>query len=377
VKLGVFMQTVFLAIVVGCHSTAAGPLSEPSVLKDVRYVVQPAFSRVTMHFQGDIKYTAVQQDNRIVIGFPRTRVASPPGAAKLEFKTGHVHGLTIDRITADSIRVIIVLRNRMTYRVVQPKADNQLYMDVTVDTGKAVAVASRPPVKPAVRQETSAKGAERKSALVDIPAIARTQLVDLSQRATAPHTEPQKENLQARENQLSPVQAEKNGRTSLSPVFLVLAVAVIAALSTGLLLFVASRRQVGITVAAPRSQATQPQSLPGPEPALPAPARPVKNRFAEEEEFPEVDEPERDDDTMQLARRFERGQNELSLALRLRGAYAASVGTTKVQKALTAKKSKAQQLNAARKLGVGRGELELALHLEQLQQHKLRKEELS
>ena len=207
-----FMQTVFLTIVVGCQYSAAGPLSEPSVLKDVRYVVQPVFSRVTMHFQGDIKYTAIQQDNRIIIGFPRTRVASPPGAAKLEFKTGHVRGLTIDRISADSIRVTIVLRDRMTYRVVQPKADNQLYMDVMVDTGKAVAAASRPPAKPAVRQEASAKGPERKSTFVDIPAIARTQIDDLSQRGAAAQTEPKKENLQARENQLKPVQAEKHGR---------------------------------------------------------------------------------------------------------------------------------------------------------------------
>lgn len=371
------MHAIVMGLLLDAAIVSAGANPTPSVLEDVRYAVQPTYSRVTLHFQGDISYTAVQQENRIMLGFRRTRVASPPGAARLEFKTGHVRGLTIERVTTDSTRVVIALKDRMTYRIVQPKAENQIYMDVSLDTAQATPITMHPPVKAVAKPETASRNQERKSQLVDIPGIARKQMDEANQR-TESRVEPLtgKDSLRVREEPGKTAEPERAGTSSLSPMFLILAVVLIAAFTTGVLLYVASRRQMGV-IASPQKQEIRPPVISTPtRGSLPTP-RALIPEVEHEDEVSRIESAERDEDPTQLARIYGRGQSELDLALRLRGSAAAGLTSAKMQQALRATKSRTQQLNAARKLGVGRGELELALNLDRLRHLKARKEVVS
>lgn len=347
-----------------CGMPARSPAGDESaLLRDVHYNVQQGISRLTLCIDGGIRYSAVKQENRIVFGFPHTRVGSPPGAARLGFTSGLISGVTIDRVKTDSTRVVVTLRDQTTYRVVQPISGSELLVDVMVDTG-AVAAAVKPMRTGPPRAMTQPPKPNPRAGLVDIPSIARTQVQE------GENTSRGRREVQAPSPAAPPV-AEQQGPAILSLV-LVGALAFAGVFGTAILLVVASRKSRTATV-----KTTTASDAAGRRPAFPTDVIPAASREESPGAFPEeVEEepPMLDDRALHYARQFRRGHDELEFASRIEELPSGRAIPEVVNRLRATKASPARRISAARKLGVGCGELELAIHLKEVELKASRKE---
>jgi hypothetical protein len=199
---------------------------------------------------------------------------------------------------------------------------------------------------------------ERVGGVIDVAAIARSQ-VEAENRPANPH---------ARTTN-SPVDVPVKAG---SPLLLIGLLAMVALTSGGLVFFV--MRLTGSTPVQQTPSSVPPLQYPGH-------ARTAVSS-ADEELFPAADQEERleeeDGDretSLQLARSFRRGSEEITLARRLHTQPAAPLSVGKMQQMLARSTTQTQRLHAARKLGVGRGELDLALKLKTLRPASPKNEE--
>jgi hypothetical protein len=81
--------------------------------------------------------------------------------------------------------------------------------------------------------------------------------------------------------------------------------------------------------------------------------------------------------SLQLARTFRRGSEEITLARKFQEHTAPSLTPARMETVLAKATTRTQRLQAARKLGVGRGEFDLAAKLRSLHQAQGKKEEES
>ena len=350
-----------------------GSADQPSILKDVRYGVLPAYSRVTLVFGGDIRFSTDHGKSLVRLVFSRTQVAPSPRAARLRFSEGLVQNVVVRRLPGDSLSVAVTLREHTTYRCVQPSGGNEVHIDVFPKEGMAPPAITRAPARgtagsvrhsPAVTRAPSQSVAaepevrERVGGLIDVAAIARAQVEGENPQAN-PHARTTKGPL------ATPVKAG-------SPLLLIGLMTMVALTSGGLVFFV-----MRLTGSAPAHQ------IPSSSPPLqhPGQARTTVS-FADEEPFPAGDEEERLEEedgeretSLQLARSFRRGSEEITLSRRLHTQPAAPLSVSKMQQMLARSTTQTQRLHAARKLGVGRGELDLALKLKTLRPASPKNEE--
>ena len=90
------------------------------------------------------------------------------------------------------------------------------------------------------------------------------------------------------------------------------------------------------------------------------------------------EDPEEDagrETSLQLARTFRRGSEEITLARKFHERPSPALTPAKMQTAMARATTKSQRLTAARKLGVGRGEFDLAEKLKALSQPPATNEE--
>jgi hypothetical protein len=344
-------------------------------LTDVHYSVHSGYSRVTLTFDGEVRYSQLAADGSVRLGFSRTGVAIPMKARRQAVNAGLVSSISVTPLPDDSAVVAIALRGSTTYRCILPATGNALYVDVLpAGTGSAeqpparivnrrtvaaktsgaaimTAIAHAPAQKERAKAATSKPRSvteapmmsSRAPGVVDIPTLAREQLQTGHVAVVAPTTV-----------QLTPVQG-------LSPAA-ALGISVIVGLlmiGSGVALSFVIRRTSPAPVQAPLS--VQPE----------APIR----RFAETElDSPRsellVDDPDEDDESrfahetsLQLARTFRRGSEEITLARRLHDHAAPQLSAARMEETLNRATTANQRLHFARKLGVGRGEMDLAAKL--------------
>jgi hypothetical protein len=361
-----------------------GRADQPSVLTDVRYRVTPASSRVTLVFGGDIRFSTDHGKTLVRLGLSRTRLAPFPRATRLLFSEGLVRNVVVTRLQGDSLSVAVTLRENTTYRCVQPSGGNEVHIEVFPKEGMGVPsqAVTRAPARgtaspvvhppastgasvqgeagsaaklPAVAQAIARDRAEeqevrdRAIGLIDVAAIARAQVEAEDHPVNVP-----------RQRMDGPVDVPAESGSPL----LVIGMMVMVALTSGGFVFVVMRRAVPVPV--------QPAPAATLRSAHQAPARGVVSLAdggqlpAEEEESPgEEDDGERET-SLQLARSFRRGSEEITLSRRLHAQPAAPLSVGKMQQMLARSTTQTQRLHAARKLGVGRGELDLALKLKTL-----------
>ena len=93
---------------------------------------------------------------------------------------------------------------------------------------------------------------------------------------------------------------------------------------------------------------------------------------------PEPEESEDIDDehetSLQLARTFRRGSEEIALARRMQDHVTPKISAARMEETLTHATTTDKRLQQARKLGVGRGEMELAMKLRTLRAAEKNKE---
>jgi hypothetical protein len=192
--------------------------------------------------------------------------------------------------------------------------------------------------------------------VIDIPAVAREQLH--AEWSTPPV-------------RMSVQQPARAGLTPAAALALS-ALVVIVLTGSGAALALAFRKRPATTVGNPRPAARMESPL----------ARPgITERETAGRELL-VDEPDENDEShfahetsLQLARSFRRGSEEITLARRLHDHTAPQLSAARMEETLARAATPNQRLHFARKLGVGRGEMELAVKLRSMRPAE-KKEEL-
>jgi hypothetical protein len=271
--------------------------------------------------------------------------------------------------------VAIMLHPATTYRCVLPAVGNVLHVDVVpVDSrvagpalgssasrlasvAKPIEAKPRPvPVKAPVRENgDSAPKTQQQSSpesdpvrppanpMVDIPAVAREQL-------------------RSEEAARTPRVTENATRSpGISPTLAVVLSCLIAILITGSgAAFILSRQN------APAKPVVSPRST-GEATALPAREQAPAEKSVLDllREVPEGNDDSEFiyDSSVQLARSFRRGSEEITLARRLHDRPTPQLSGARMDETLSRATTPNQRLHFARKLGVGRGEMDLAMKL--------------
>lgn len=341
--------------------TPAATAGENTTLTDVRYSAQAGYSRVTLLFRGEVRYSQLGSDGGVRLGFSHTGVGIPANARRQLLRSGLVSAISVSPLPGDSTIVSLMLRTATTYRCVLPASGNALYVDVLPTGGQSAL--PRPSV-PSVHRVTPSKAEPPKAiaaqqyvqasnAVIDIPGVAREQL----------HTESSLPS--ARTGMRQPAQAGLTPAAALA----LSAIVVILFTGSGAALALAFRKKPAKpTLMTPRAGRT---AVPVPPPERETTSDP-----------PLVDEPEEDDEShfahetsLQLARTFRRGSEEITLARRLHDRATPQLSVTRMDETLTRATTANQRLHFARKLGVGRGEMELAVKLRSMRPAE-QKEEL-
>jgi hypothetical protein len=384
------MRSVAIAVVLGLFlvSSSSAHAEEMSVLNNVSTSVLGGRTRVVFQFGGDVRFSTEQTKNGVRIVFSRTRAASMQVLNRRVLNAGPLEGIGFQRPAMDSIIAVLAFVNGSTYRCVCPASGNELVVDVNGSAAvrqtsipKPVAapktVQTQPAAAPVVasNQPASAEPARTAtgSSLIDIPGLAKRQM-ELENAGDARRTG-------------EPVQYS-------ALLLVIVSVAVSLAVTALAMLFIVKmmRREPAPVTAAP---------------VVPAQVASIAAKVSAYQQKPLVpqDEAEEDDDDMkpepdriralfnapmreeepeedagretslQLARTFRRGSEEITLARKFHERPSPALTPAKMQTAMARATTKSQRLNAARKLGVGRGEFDLAQKLKTMSQHPEKNEE--
>jgi hypothetical protein len=367
------MRSVAVMMILGLLVWSTIAFAEdPSVLKDVNTSVTGGHTRVAFQFDGDVRFSTEQAKNGIRILFSRTRAAAPQVLNRQAPNAGPLESIGFQRPATDNLVAVLTFVAGSTYRVMCPSGGNALYVDVNgsaavrqaaaprtapVRTAPAVAAAQTPVAEPS--------HVSSGSSLVDIPAVARRQMelegtADLHTGRTA------------------------TGAVRFTTAEIVALSVVISLIGTALVLVLvvrATRREkvvapvaVPVAAAAPVAQVAQPrvhrqaERISDPDDDMkPEPDR-IRALFNAPQREEEPEEDQGRETSLQLARTFRRGSEEITLARKFHEHPSPALTPAKMQTAMARATTKSQRLTAARKLGVGRGEFDLAEKLKSLSQ---------
>jgi hypothetical protein len=334
-------------------------------LTAIRYEQHSGGSRLTLQFAGEIRYAFSRSADRLVLRFPSTVLTNRTGAGTLKFQDGLVRSVSTGRAGADSIVVAVVLRERTRPTLLRPSTGNVLYLDVAPDPDAPAPQRTPVPALPAPSRTAGPRigKAAVSAAPVDVPGLARLQVEERRRTTEAPST--------VGSPAASVRESGREDGATLSVLPLAAAAVALSVGSTIALLLFLRRRAVRHGV---------PEKTPEPE-AEPAPRTETVYRMPElATTHPSLDETVQDevepmfDDQVQMARAFQRGKGEVGLAMALRARTSPKASRQRLVDIAEKRGSVAQRRTAARKLGVGVGEVELAAQLQRLQDRTKHKE---
>lgn len=365
--------TMILGLSLGWSSVVDA--QEMSVLNSVSTSVQGGRTRVAFQFAGDVRFSTEQAKNGVRIVFSRTRAASTPVLNRRLLNAGPLESIGFQRPAMDSIIAVLTFVNGSSYRCVCPASGNELYVEVNGSAAvRQPPAVKHAPVQPApVVAAPPQPGPEQPrnttgSSLIDIPGVAKMQMEHETETETV----------------AGPSRAGEPARWTM-PVLLAISILVSLAVTSVALMVVARmmRREpapapvVAVTPApavsiAAQLSAYQQASLLQEEEDEDDDMKPEPERIRALFNAP-VREEEQDEDpgretSLQLARTFRRGSEEITLARKFHERPSPALTPGKMQTAMARATTKGQRLTAARKLGVGRGEFDLAEKLKAMAQ---------
>lgn len=360
---------------------------EPSVLKHVRSSVRGGDCRVTFAFEGDVRFSSEQTGRSLRLVFPQTRPATAGAIVRKDLSSGPVHSIAFTRPGDGSLLATLTLAKGSSYRCVSPAGGQELYVDVHGEAGGRSAIAGSTEPKEKQTAGVAGRGPERtgagssksthavgmnpneyspvKVSLIDIPAMAMSQ-VETESQETAPAL-------------ASPPEAAQSSGLSAGMALLVSLFVSLVSTATALSAWYLMRRNALKRIvrhevrknAAPRAAArpagegeTEYRGRSEEE------ARMLKDliRTSTEEEIPEEEYGQ--ETSLQLARTFKRGSEEIALAQRLHDHGAPALTPERLNTVLSHATTPTRRVQAARKMGVGRGEFDLALKLKSMAEEK-------
>jgi hypothetical protein len=333
-----------------------------SVLRDLHHSVSDERTRLSLEVSGEITFAAREEGGRLMVRFPDMKLAQGLVAGR-QYRDGLIERVQFLRPESDTVAMILSFRPGAAYRIVRPEAGGSLEIHaegppyVPPYEPPAPVRSARTPIAPEPKaEEDTLRPIGR---LIDIAALAREQA-----RETAPE-HAREASQRTTSADAAPLQA---GASALGWV---LALIISLATTSVMLLLIARRRSSPVISpddarleAAPAAEGLFSQNL--------LEAMSSSDNATDEEDDPVEEEAS---GTGWFAERFERGAEEVDLAFRLRGAGAAE-SKARVALELGSRPIQASRLaQAARRGGVGIGEMELARNLRNLSALHQRKED--
>ncbi len=386
------MRLPSVVLVVAVLVLAQGHLcaDQTTLLKDVRYTTHSGRTKVTFAFSGDVRFSTEQGKGAVRLIFSRTRPATPGTIQRRLIPSGPLESISFASPASDSLVVSMMIVEGSTYRCVRPSSGNELFVEVdgrdivrrtperitspppAAPTATKAGTAARPTAgtQPARTSAEEPPGQASTSPLVDIPAVARRQMEPDSPHEYSP-------------NGPSTADTQVSG---FSTGFVILLSVGLSSVSTGLMLgawYLARQRKAHRSGKSrlPRAATAFAELPANPEgiaagDAYEETGTTRRNTFSSaliEDESQEHDNGR--ETSLQLARTFKRGSEEITLARRFHEQTEPTLTSGRMETVLSRATTKTQQLHAARKLGVGRGEFDLAVKLKSMGQVVEKKED--
>jgi hypothetical protein len=350
------MFTLFILLAGGAFTAGA----EVAVLRGIRYAAGDTLSRVTLTMEGIPRYTGSLEGTTVRLGLSGARIGPSPGESMFKFRDGLVRSVSLIQCPGDSVDILVVMREPARYRIVRSPSGNGLQVLAFKPLPERVVQVVRPPVP------LSGIGGSRAVfplPFVDIPSIAREQIEELPPAVT-----PGKASPPAIVATPSPmIGMVLIGLTMLGGF--VLLYLMLFPRRAGSQSRVQSRPAAATAGPVGDTEALAVERFPGrthPE-GLP---ETLRSRHLEE---PPADE-DQDEESYQMARSFSRGREEVLLARKFQ--EAPTITQHRITRVVSDDAGTSQRTAAARKLGVGRGEVDLAVRLKGLQNGRTMKEEV-
>lgn len=375
----VLLSLVLLAsVLVG----AENPQVLPRNKGNVRYSVRPNYSRFFLLFRGPVQYQEDLQGNTLTLTVGGIKSAPSELGSNLQFQDGLIARAFVGRISNASSKVVLTLRDGFgKYSIGRMDGLDALIIDI-LPTGTTAQ--SPPALSPVARhsrpqkENLSTASTPGQTPIVDIAALVRKQLEEpetqkgpLANQAAA--TTAAKQQPQA--------SAQKSVAATGSDVWLVLLslstmVTMVALVG---LVFVALRRKSLSRISSQEQELRNEMLLNQTKLAqnqAAAVTRPVQRATLVDEES-ELFEGSYDVRALQIAEQYHRSQGEAELAMRLHEQPGLNDHTRKIKTIKATGLPHRGKLTAAKKLGVGKGELDLASKLQQLKEALSEKEEIA
>ena len=353
-----------LAAILGVAQLYSGSVdSGRAQLLKVRYFDQhEGYSRLTITVQGDFQYSTSKVENVFRILLPGTGVAAPYEGARLKFFTGFVNSVHVDR-TAEGAIVTVHPGAQMWVRVGRMENQNALYVDVYRDSAKTAAL--------------DAAGVDTASGTTHGQVIMPIETISLNSLVPTENSGSGGEKVGAVQTNDTPVTQTKPwwefqplSEEEILPMVFTLASSV---LGTGLVLLVIRRHYSKKHMQVRSGAVTGFSEILVKQPGYSAGDSGMQ-------EVPRVPEPSahsasQDATALGLAKKYARGLGEINLSLALKARQGKHKWVQKVQEMAGESKGAGDNMKIAKELGIGRGEVDLAMMLYHLKSpQSLRKE---
>jgi hypothetical protein len=372
----------------------------------VSYVVRPQYSRLLIFFKGPLNFTPELRGNVLIVSVSGIKSSVIKSGWKRQFHTGQIAHASLEPIVNGSSQVVVTLRDGCTrFQVTQHEQHEAIWIDVFPNTALAspnVAVApattrqrleklvSQMPAKQIPAQAVTKRGQEnvparepvRQTLLIDIAGLARQQL-DNSGPATQSSGEMVRGKNASSQHAVADLPAITSGKVPVVWLLLVCFSLLITMAVIALLAYhVGGWRRRVLQLQDAKAADAPPISIAHGLDDAAARVVAMKQAFdhhAFEEDrdaFEENREGANDGDDspmLALAEQYHRNQGDIELTMKLRGGaqHHNYVGRAKTISATAVATN--GRVSVAKKLGVGKGELDLAtklLHLSNAQKQK-------
>jgi hypothetical protein len=367
-------RTVSIALAIAFCVCLASSQQKPSGSRsfrgNARYTVYKDFSRFLLLFKGPVQHTEKFENGKLIVDLTGISKSVSPNASVLQFKDGLVRSAAVGSVVDGRNEVVLTLRNGSErYQIRRDDAQGILRIDIFPNPfavkPPALALSSPPKGKVAKVSERSTPNTHQ---IVDLRALVRNQIEEAQAKAPSSEAAVQASNtLQSR-----PIVDFQNQdvRSALPWLLMISASLIVTVMSIVIMLVRAFRRAKQqrsaemLRASLQRFRTSSSQS--------------IEHRHIEDDRpaFPDVQEPREEPDEFgspaaTLAERYQRSRGDIELAWILGDQ---NKPTRKV-KVIKASKIRAKgKVTLARKLGTGKGELDLAAKLHKLEEESIEKE---
>jgi hypothetical protein len=349
---------VILALL-ACSSPviAQGSLASTKLIAgitSVRYYNYPDHSRLLIRMDGIPHFTVFNANGRMTIHLGGTALKAEHDGARYHFSEGRIERLQIDRISQDSAHVQVEFRGKTRSECAMLQSITTLKLDAFDDTTSVAA---------ADTSCADTSGTNRAAVIAPIQTITKNTAAPppATTRVAAKSSVPV-----SQERDLQSTVQEWFADHQLDPRLAVIVIGSAIAGTIVILLLIKKKMtktaRSYVSVAARTAATVEPEEE-------------TENAEPEVERAP-LSIPRRNaaSPALSLARAYGRGQEEVNLSINLKGRHAERRWAMNMQKLAEEQENDQDSVTLARKLGVGRGEVDLALLLNHLKSPRTVKE---